>query len=230
MSVHAVLTRLRSYWEQPLAARFQSVMVTVGIVLAAAGLLLTLINWAGTQEDILRMAYSISDAGGYCDLEDTGVSEAVVHDGLTILPASRGGSYCCGFTFMVAMRVATERGLMDGKEPYEVKRFQREWYGSTKASRDRQVALAVEQLGIGREVDRTDARPGDFVAFQRIGAGGHSVVFLRWIRRDGEIIGFRYRSSQPFTDGVGDCNEYFVTSGYEGAFVDPAHFYVARLN
>jgi hypothetical protein len=87
----------------------------------------------------------------------------------------------------------------------------------------------MQNLGLGREVDPLDAKPGDFVVFHRTSGIGHSVVFLEWVRHDGVVVGFRYRSSQIGTDGVGDVDEYFTTSRYKGATVNPNQFFVGRL-
>jgi hypothetical protein len=152
------------------------------------------------NQDIIRIAYDYDydydNGGGYCALTDTGVSTDIVFDGITILPKSEGGTYCSGFTFEVAMRAAQERGLLDDVDTYQIKRFQREWYGATPDSRLKQHITAMENLGIGHEVEPADAKIGDFVVFTRE-KPGHSVVFLDWIRLDGEIIGIKYRSSQP---------------------------------
>jgi hypothetical protein len=205
-------------------------VVASALLLSSAAVAWSL--WDRTDNsDILKIAYSYPDGGGYAALSDSGVPELIDHKGITILKPSRdGASYCCGFTFLIAMKTAKARGLLDDKEPYEVKRFQYEWYGVPKASRWRQAAMAMENLGIGREIDPRDARAGDFVVVHRVKGAGHSVIFLEWVRHNDTIVGFRYRSSQPPTNGVGDAVEYFATSGYREAAVDPKHFYVARLN
>jgi hypothetical protein len=182
------------------------------------------------QADVVKIAYSFPDGGGYCALSDSGVLQPVLFNGVEVLRKSKAGSYCCGFTFMVAMQAAEARGLLKDKDGYEIKRFQREWYGATKVSAERQAALAVENLKIGREVDPLDAQSGDFVVFSRRGGSGHSVIFLNWIKHEKTIVGLHYRSSQPETSGLGDQSEYFISSHYRGASIDPAHFHVARLN
>jgi hypothetical protein len=52
--------------------------------------------WGLGKNDVLEAAYAIPDGGGYCSLSDSGVSETIQHDGSVVLPASNGGSYCCG--------------------------------------------------------------------------------------------------------------------------------------
>ncbi len=177
--------------------------------------------------DVLAIAYSVN-GGGY-GVRTSGTPERIVHNGIQVLDKSKNGSHCCGFTFWVAMKVAQQRGLLSGKPPYEIKRFQREWYGATAQSAETECALAVVNLGIGREIDPADAQPGDFICFQRPNKSAHTVIFLDWIRHEDVIVGLKYRSSQPRTNGVGDDKEYFITSRYRGASVDPKRFYVARL-
>ena len=180
---------------------------------------------------VLEIARSFEDGGGYVWESGSGAPRAIEHNGQTILKAQEKGTYCSGFTFSVAMQAA-ERGLLKGKGVDEVRRFQKEWYGATeeKDAREKQCALAVERLGIGREVKRLeDARPGDFVQIWRTNKSGHSVVLVDWIRENGRIVGIKYRSSQKSTDGIGDRVEYFAdVPGREGK-VDRSRTYVARL-
>ena len=189
-------------------------------------------NESSTDEDVLRNARTIPDGGGYY-LQGSGVPDAIHHKNVLILPKGTRGTYCCGFTLYVAMQVAQQRGLLQDKEPRAVKQFQRHWYGTTPASAERQIVVAMESLGIGKQVDPHEARPGDFVMFWRAGTGeqsGHQVIFLEYVRHDGVIVGVRYRGSNATTDGVGDATEYFTSARYEGASIDPTRFYVARLH
>lgn len=117
-------------------------------------------------------------------LDDTGVSQEIAFQGVTILAPSKAGTYCSGFTFAVAMRVAKERGLLKDATAYQVKRFQREWYGATSNSRLKQLVTAMESLEIGHEVHPLEAKPGDFMVFSREKTG-HSVIFLDWVNHDG---------------------------------------------
>jgi hypothetical protein len=184
--------------------------------------------WGLGRNDVLDAAYSFPDGGGYCALSDSGVFQTIKHNGSVILPASKGGSYCCGFTFQVAMQVAQQRGLLKDKSAQQIRRFQQEWYGSAKGTELKQCAAAVVNLGIGREVAQTDALPGDFVVFNRASGFGHSVVFLNWMTDSkGKIVGLRYRSSQP-PNGVGEEIEYFADSGYGD--INRKHLFVARLH
>ncbi len=184
------------------------------------------------NERVLETARAYPDGGGYNDQwTGSGTPEQIELSGSTILEEGTGGTYCSGFTFTVAMRVAADAGLLDGKPVDAVRHFQREWYGavSDETIREKQCAVAVETLGIGREVEMDEARPGDFVQFWRV-RSGHSVVFLDWVYDDaGNKAGLRYRSSQGSTNGIGDRVEYFQESEAGDGHVDPERIYFARL-
>ncbi|WP_428305891.1 hypothetical protein [Lacipirellula sp.] len=208
----------------------------------SSGTLLCLLCWLGISplqaeqsappaEDVLAVAAAIPDGGTYVWDGGSGVPHEIRHEGETILPAQKKGTYCSGFTFTVAMEAARERGLLRGKSADAVRQFQKEWYGSTKEAAERQCALAVERLGIGKEItDLMDARPGDFVQIWRTNKTGHSVVFVDWVREGETVVGLKYRSSQKSTNGVGDRVEYFADAkGHDGK-VDRRRTYVARLD
>ena len=163
------------------------------------------------RHPVIRAARAFPDGGAYNEKwAGSGSPEEILHDGQRVL-AKGDGTYCCGFTFAVAMRVAAEQGLLKDKSLEQVRRFQKEWYGAVEEPdvRERQAAVAVERLGVGQTVPFDDARPGDFCQFWR-GKSGHSVVFLGWAEQDGKRVGLRYRSSQGSTSGVGDVTEYFT--------------------
>lgn len=208
-------------------------MLVVGIVLLGGAAAWAWLNRAPDNSDILRIAHSIPAGAGYCSLKESGIPETVNFKGVKILGKSKsGGTYCCGYTFWVAFKAARERGLLKYKEPYDLARFQHECYGSSRQSAEREIAMAMEDLGIGRQIDPNDAQAGDFATFQRDGIhAGHSVIFLNYVRHNGIIVGVHYLSSQPTTHGVGEETEYFGSSGYSAATIlDPKRFYVCRLN
>jgi hypothetical protein len=133
--------------------------------------------------DVIEVARSFADGGGYRWEGGSGAPCEIKIDGVMILAAQEQGTYCSGFTFAVVMRSAKARGLLAGKAADELRQFQKQWYGSTEESAERQCALAVEELGIGREVKRLeDAEPGDFVQLWRTNKSGHSVVLLELAR------------------------------------------------
>lgn len=182
-------------------------------------------------KDVLAAAKAIPDGGTYVWDGGSGVPREIRHDGETIVKAQEKGTYCSGFTFTVAMETAHQRGLLNDKSVEAVRKFQKEWYGSTKEAAERQCALAVERLGIGREIERLEeAQPGDFVQIWRTNKTGHSVVFLDWVRDGDELIGIKYRSSQKSTNGVGDRIEYFADSQGRDGKVDRRRIYIARLD
>lgn len=182
-------------------------------------------------KDVLAAAQAIPDGGTYVWDGGSGVPHEIRHNGETIVKAQKKGTYCSGFTFTVAMEAARERGLLRGKSADAVRQFQKEWYGSTKDAAERQCALAVDRLGIGREIKKLEqAQPGDFVQIWRTNKTGHSVVLLDWVREGDQIVGINYRSSQKSTDGVGDRIEYFADIEGRDGKVDRRRTYVARLN
>jgi hypothetical protein len=193
-----------------------------GVLLAAA---------AEPGDDVLRIARSLKDGGGYKWEGGSGVPEPIEFAGSRILAAQPKGTYCSGVTFTVAMRAAADRGLLEGKSVDAVRQFQKQWYGSSKESAEKQCAMAVEVLGIGREVrSLDDAWPGDFVQLWRTNKSGHSVVLVELIREGGRLIGLRYRSSQKSTNGIGDRVEYFADTPGRNGLVIRERAYVARLD
>ena len=185
---------------------------------------------AAPGEDVIAAARAIPDGGTYVWTNGSGSPREIRHDGQIVVKAQEKGTYCSGFTFCVAMAAAEERGLLKGKSADAVRKFQKQWYGSTKEAAERQCALAVEEFGIGREVKSlADAQPGDFMQIWRTNKTGHSVMFLDWVRDGKKIVGIKYRSSQKSTNGVGDRIEYFADAeGHDGK-VDRGRTYVARL-
>ncbi len=181
--------------------------------------------------DVIAAARAIPDGGAYVWANGSGSPREIRYAGEIIVKAQEQGTYCSGFTFCIAMETARDRGLLKGKTAAAVRQFQKEWYGSTDEAAERQCALAVERLGIGREVrSHADAQPGDFMQIWRTNRTGHSVLFLDWVRQGDEIVGIKYRSSQKSTDGVGDRVEYFADArGLDGK-VDRQRTYVARLH
>lgn len=180
----------------------------------------------------LKAALSYPDGGQFNKAwSGSGTPEKIEHEGQRILAAGTGGTYCSGFTFATVMKTAREADLLRGKSVESVRRFQKEWYGAVEEPemREKQAALAVGNLGIGRQVSMEHAEPGDFAQFWR-GKSGHSVVFLGWVLDDaGEKAGLKYRSSQGSTDGIGNTIEYFRGSKAGKGSVDPKRIYFARL-
>jgi hypothetical protein len=179
--------------------------------------------------DVLKVARAFKDGGSYDEKwHGSGVPEEINFKGEKILRTGEG-TYCCGYTFAVAMRAATARGLLKDKTPQQIREFQKEWYGATEASKEIECAFAVKKLGIGKAVSMDEAKAGDFVQLWR-GKSGHSVIFLKWAEKNGQKIGFHYRSSQPRTKGIGDAVEYFQGNGSKPGEVLKERTYFCRLN
>ena len=184
------------------------------------------------NELVLKVARSVPDGGGYnTKWAGTGTPREIMFKGTRILGKGTDGTYCCGFTFAVAMQAADELHLLDGKSVQQIKRFQKEWYGAVpeKDLQETQCTTAVEHLGIGKSINPDDAKPGDFMQLYR-SKGGHSVIFLGWVEKDGKRIGFKYRSSQGSTKGIGDNTEYFSDTDLPKAAVDRKRIYFGRFN
>jgi hypothetical protein len=204
--------------------------VRIAAMFALILLLLGVLSAVVSATDTLEVARKYKDGGGYDkSWKGTGVPEEIRFKNERILAKGKG-TYCCGFTFAVAMDVALERGLLAGKRPEEVRVFQKQWYGATEESREIQCAMAVEKLDIGQRIEADDARPGDFLQFWRTNQSGHSVVFVEWVEQDGRRIGFKYRSSQGSTKGIGDRVEYFADHDGKQGLVDRERMYFCRLN
>jgi hypothetical protein len=185
---------------------------------------------AAFAAETLEVARDYKDGGGYdSSWKGTGVPEEVRFKNERILAKGKG-TYCCGFTFAVAMDVARERGLLADKRPEEIRAFQKQWYGATDESREIQCAMAVQKLGIGRRIELDNARSGDFLQFWRTNKSGHSVVFVEWVEENGRRVGFKYRSSQGSTKGIGERVEYFADEGHKEGLVDRDRMYFCRMN
>lgn len=185
------------------------------------------------DDDVLNAAYQYTDGGGYKwdKFTGSGCPERVEFRGVTLVEPADAGTYCNGFTFVVVMRVARDRGLLDELYIDDMNTFKRQWYASTPDLAEQGSARALDNLGIGYMVDPEDARPGDFIYFQRPRShSAHSAIFLGWIEAYGSKIGIRYRSSQPSTNGIGDTSEFFELNDIPTGSIPWDRFYVARMN
>lgn len=197
--------------------------------------------WTSEKRDfqrasqVLKAAESFGRGGGYDrSWSSSGCPAPVEHKGKTVLRGSDKGTYCCGWTFAVATKALAEAGELKSKSVEDLRRFQKVWFGATgkKEEAEKQCALAVEQLGVGREVTADEASAGDFAQLwrRRKKPSGHSVLFLGWVEVAGERVGFSYLSSQGSTDGIGYAVEYFADAKAGKGTVDPKRLYFARLD
>lgn len=187
----------------------------------------------GLNQAVLDEAYAFSDGGGYdTGCEGTGVPEKITWRGIVLLEKANNGSYCCGFTFAVFMRIAAQHGLLDGLYLDDIWQFHREWYGADGQGGDRLMVEAIVSRGIGIYVPVDELEPGDFVQYWTVQGAGHSCIFLNYIESNGQRIGIKYRSSQIHTEGIGDAIAYFsLRNSQNGASgeIDPNRTYGARL-
>jgi hypothetical protein len=126
--------------------------------------------------------------------------------------------------------VLQKNGLLDHLSVDQVKQIRREWYGATPESAEEQCRYTLIRNKLGTSIPFGAALPGDFIQFWRT-KSGHSAVFLNWTVREDEIIGFSYRSSQKYTNGIADNREYFkeYNDEFENAAVDRNRFYTVRI-
>ena len=217
---------------RPSRDRLPACVVSLLCLLALAAGAPTTRPASSPNDVVLGAARSFAEGGGYnTKWAGSGTPEEVTFQGERVLARGTGGTYCCGYTFAVAMKAGQQLKLLEGKSLEQIKRFQKEWYGAVAEPqiREKQCALAAGNLGVGREVSPDEARPGDFMQIWRTSKSGHSVIFLSWIEKDGKRIGFNYRSSQGSTRGIGDAAEYFSDSGVEGGKVMRDRIYFGRF-
>lgn len=161
-----------------------------------------------------------------------------------------GKSYCSGLTLEIWHRAMKKRdrdtGIPEEREDWNglgrkgIFIFKKLWnvihirYEDTgkKVSSRPSPATALELSGVGYTVtwgdeDKFDrVRKYDFCDISRTDGSGHSIIFLNWIRRNGQIAGFRYYSTQKSTDGQGYNTEYF--KGYGGKVLKH-YFHAGRM-
>ncbi|HTY38498.1 MAG TPA: hypothetical protein VMH23_15375 [Bacteroidota bacterium] len=137
--------------------------------------------------------------------------------GKSLLDPPRTTSYCSGSSYGVlieALNLIFPDGLARlSADRYESLRMQepdggrREdqikfWGKWNDDGWGTQYAL-VQYSGMGEEISPERARPGDFANISWTSGLGHSVVFLGWFKRDGQL-GMVFWSSQKSTNGFGD--------------------------
>jgi hypothetical protein len=112
--------------------------------------------------DVEAIARTFPDGGGYnTKWAGTGTPEEIRFKDARILSKSENGTYCCGFTFAVVMNAAGDAGLLKDETVEQIKRFQKEWYGAVKDKdvAEKQCAVALGNLGIGKQVTPDEAQP-----------------------------------------------------------------------
>ena len=137
--------------------------------------------------------------------------------GKSLLNPPRTTSYCSGSSYGVLIEalnfIFPDGGPRISDDRYESFRMQ-EPDGSRREDQIKfwgkwnddgwgtQYAL-VQYSGMGEEVTPERARPGDFANIAWTSGLGHSVVFLGWFQKNGEL-GMVFWSSQQSTNGFSD--------------------------
>jgi hypothetical protein len=148
-----------------------------------------------------------------------GVTEDLWYRGMIVAKAYPDGSrvsYCCGYTFEVFVRAMKLRNIQSGLDPddfngmtfYDLFNALQLWYVEGDGDSEQR---AIVSYGLGTAITNfDDARPGDFLSYSTTPAGGHSVIFMGWLRDEhNKIIGLKYFSSNLSTDGIGFGQAHF---------------------
>jgi len=90
----------------------------------------------------------------------------------------------------------------------------------------------ITAYGLGHAItDLEQVRPGDFLSYDTTPAGGHSVIFIDWMRNpENKIIGPKYFSSNlSGTHGVGYGSGRFSDSNPNGRGILRKSLRIARV-
>ncbi|HKI70132.1 MAG TPA: hypothetical protein VKA67_11115 [Verrucomicrobiae bacterium] len=168
-----------------------------------------------------------------------GVTEDMWYKGMVVAKAYPDGSrcsYCCGFTFEVFMRAMKLRNIQKGLDPDDFNGMTfndlfnalQLWYIEGKGDSEQR---AITSYGLGEAVTNfDDAKPGDFLSYSTTPAGGHSVIFLGWLRdAQNKIVGLKYFSSNLSTDGIGYGQVHFSDSTKNGHGVLRKYVIIGRV-
>lgn len=143
-----------------------------------------------------------------------GVTQDLWYRGMVVAKAYPDGSrcsYCCGFTFEVFVRAMKLRNIQKGLDADDFNGMTfndlfnalQLWYIEGTGDSEQR---AIVGYGLGHGItDLEEVRPGDFLSYSTTPAGGHSVIFIDWIRDEQKkIVGMKYFSSNlSGTHGVG---------------------------
>jgi hypothetical protein len=148
-----------------------------------------------------------------------GVTEDLWYRGMVVAKAYPDGSrcsYCCGFTFEVFVRAMKLRNIQNGLEPDDFNGMSfndlfnalQLWYIEGPGDSEQR---AIVSYGLGTAVTNfDDARPGDFLSYSSTPAGGHSVIFMGWLRNEkNQIVGLKYFSSNLSSNRIGYGRAHF---------------------
>ena len=156
-----------------------------------------------------------------------GVTQDLWYRGMVVAKAYPDGSrcsYCCGFTFEAFVRAMKLRNVQKGLDPDDFNgmtfsdlfNMLQLWYIEGDGDSEQR---GITAYGLGHAVtDLEQVRPGDFLSYSTTPAGGHSVIFIDWMRdAQNKIVGLKYFSSNlGGTHGVGYGSGRFSDSNANG--------------
>jgi len=169
-----------------------------------------------------------------------GVTQDMWYKGMVVAKAYPDGSrcsYCCGYTFEVFLRAMKLRNIQKGLDPDDFNGMSfndlfnllQLWYIEGKGDSEQR---GITSYGLGKAIiDFEQAKGGDFLSYSTTPAGGHSVIFIDWLRNDqNKIIGLKYFSSNlSGTHGVGYGQGRFSDSNPNGRGILRNSLKIARV-
>jgi hypothetical protein len=169
-----------------------------------------------------------------------GVTQDLWYKGMVVAKAYPDGSrcsYCCGFTFEVFVRAMKLRNIQKGLDADDFNGLTfndlfnvlQLWYIEGNGDSEQR---AITSYGLGRAVtDFEQVRPGDFLSYSTTPPGGHSVIFIDWLRDDqNKIVGLKYFSSNlSGTHGVGYGSGHFSDSRPNGHGILRGSLHIGRV-
>ena len=169
-----------------------------------------------------------------------GVTQDLWYRGMVVAKAYPDGSrcsYCCGFTFEAFVRAMKLRNIQKGLDPDDFNgmtfgdlfNMLQLWYIEGDGDSEQR---GITSYGLGRAIaDLEEVRPGDFLSYSTTPAGGHSVIFIDWIRDEqNKIVGLKYFSSNlSGTHGVGYGSGRFSDSNANGRGLLRKSLRIARV-
>jgi hypothetical protein len=169
-----------------------------------------------------------------------GVTQDLWYKGMVVAKAYPDGSrcsYCCGFTFEVFVRAMKLRNIQKGLDPDDFNGLTfndlfnvlQLWYIEGDGDSEQR---AITSYGFGKAVtDFEQVRPGDILSYSTTPPGGHSVIFIDWLRDDDKkIVGLKYFSSNlSGTHGVGYGSAHFSDSRPNGHGVLRNSLHIGRV-
>jgi len=169
-----------------------------------------------------------------------GVTQDLWYKGMVVAKAYPDGSrcsYCCGLTFEIFVRAMKLRNVQKGLDPDDFNgmtfsdlfNLLQLWYIEGPGDCEQR---GITSYGLGRAITNfEEVRPGDFLSYSTTPPGGHSVVFIDWMRDEqNKIVGLKYFSSNlSGTRGVGYGSGRFSDSTSTGRGLLRKSLRIARV-